>query len=69
MSTPTAMAGHNLNNRTAQQQFEALDADVKRILCTAYTEVPEETEWTTETVYSKKRNQKTTQVSFNTKLK
>ena len=35
----------------------------------AYTATPEETDWETNTTYSKKKNQKTVQVSFDTKLK
>ena len=63
------MAGSNPLNRTTQQQFEALDTDAKRILHTAYTEEPEEIEWETKTVYSKKKTQRTVRVNFDTKLK
>ena len=63
------MTGNNYFNRTAQQQFKALDADTKRTLHTAYTEEQKEIEWKTKTVYNKKKNQRIVQVSFDTKLK
>ena len=50
------MAGNNPFNRTAQQQFKALDADGRKTLCKAYTASPEEVEWETDTIYSKKKN-------------
>ena len=63
------MAGNHNFNRAAQLQFEALNADGKKTLCKAYTATPEDIEWETEMVFSRKRNQKTVQVSFDTKLK
>ena len=63
------MAGTNQANRTAQQQFEALNADAKKTLRDAYTATPEEIDWDSDTVYSKRKNQKTIRVSFDTKLK
>ena len=63
------MAGNNHTNRMARQQFDMLDLDAKRILQTAYTEEPEEVAWTTETIFSRKKNQITVRVYFDTKLK
>ena len=53
------MVGNNPFNRTAQQQFEVLDTDGKKTLHDAYTASPEETDWETDTIYSKKKNQRT----------
>ena len=61
-------ANHHLSEKM-QEQFNTLDADIKRTLWAAYTEEPEDIEWNTETVFSRKRNQKTIRVSFDTKLK
>ena len=63
------MAGTNQANRTAQQQFEVLNADAKKTLHHAYTATLEEIDWDSDTVYSKRKHQKIIQVSFDTKLK
>ena len=63
------MAGTNQVNRTAQQQFEVLDVDAKKTLCDTYTATLEEIDWDSNTVYSKRKTQKTIRVSFDTKLK
>ena len=51
----TMVTGNQFTER-AQQQFNQLDAEAKRILRTAIMEEPEHIEWETETVFSKKKN-------------
>ena len=63
------MAAGNYFNERAQQHFNQLDADAKRILQRAFTEDPENIGWVIDTVFSKKKNQKTTKVTFDMKLK
>ena len=68
MSATATMATSNHFSERAQQQFNQLHADAKRILQTVLTEEPEHIEWDMETIFSKRKKPEKSELQYEIKM-